>query len=264
MNVRLDHVVVVVRALEPAVREFAAAGFTVLPGGRHDALPTENALICFADGGYLELLATREPGTRDELRALRGTPGWERHLRGVSAVARRFLPRLAGADGVADWALRSDSLPRDAARLRRQGVVASGPVAMNRERPDGERIGWEMLLPEQALQPFSISDLTPRERRVPAAADATTHANGARAIRVGALRAASVPVSALELADTCGVTPSLRAGGTSALELGAWRVEIVPGEPEGASAVVLAGCEALPAPLRARGVLPEGSRSGLE
>src|SRR5215471_9075151 len=102
---RLDHVVVVVSSLAEAARSFAAAGFTVTPGGRHDAIPTENALIAFADGSYLELLAAREASTRDELRTLHAGRGWERHLKGVSAIARRFLPGLAGADGVADWVL---------------------------------------------------------------------------------------------------------------------------------------------------------------
>src|SRR5439155_13107009 len=127
-----DHAVVVVSSLDRATHEFTAAGFTVLPGGRHDVLPTEIVLVCFADDSYLELLATSDPATRDELRVLRASDGWERHLRGVSAVARRFLPLLAGADGVADWVLHADSLARPAARLRSRGIVASGPVRMSR------------------------------------------------------------------------------------------------------------------------------------
>ena len=117
MSLRFDHAVVVVSSLEQATHEFTVAGFTVIPGGQHDVLPTENALVCFADGSYLELLATRNPATRDELRALRASDAWERHLRGVSAVARRFLPRLAGADGVADWVLNAGSLTQSAARF---------------------------------------------------------------------------------------------------------------------------------------------------
>src|SRR5262245_25569131 len=101
MPARLDHVVAVVSSLAEATRAFDAAGFTVTAGGRHDAIPTENALVAFADGSYLELLAARDPATRDELRALRPGAGWERHLKGVSAAARRFLPLLAGLDGVA-------------------------------------------------------------------------------------------------------------------------------------------------------------------
>lgn len=257
MRPRFDHAVVVVPSLEQATREFTAAGFTVLPGGRHDVLPTENALVCFADGSYLELLATRDPATRDELRELRAGDGWERHMRGVSAVARRFLPRLAGADGVADWVLHANSLAQAAARLRAQGLVASGPMRMSRERPDGERLEWELLLPESALHPFWISDRTPRERRVPLDAAATTHANGARGVSAVRVRAAIVPVAALELGDALDVRPVLRADGVSALDLGGWRVEIVEGERQGACAVTLSGCGTLPDALQALGVRAE-------
>src|SRR5262249_21788100 len=158
MSVRLDHVVVVVSGLADGTRAFEAAGFTVTPGGRHDVLPTENALVAFTDGSYVELLAAREPGTRDELRALRAGAGWERLRRGVSAAARRSLPLLAGPDGVADWVLREPSLERRAATLRTLGIKAAGPLAMGRERPDGERLEWRMLLPESALHPFWIAD----------------------------------------------------------------------------------------------------------
>ncbi len=255
MSSQLDHAVVVVPSLAQATRDFGAAGFTVLAGGRHDALPTENALVCFADGTYLELLATRDPATRDELRGLRASDGWERHLRGISAVARRFLPCLAGPDGVADWALGAASLASVAAGLRAQGIAAAGPVAMIRERKDGERVAWELLLPESALHPFWIADRTPRERRVPAGALATTHANRARGIAVVRVHAPSVPVAALALGDALDARPALRPDGVSALELGGWRVELAAGEPAGARAVRLAGCAPLPQSVSGLGVL---------
>jgi hypothetical protein len=254
MNVRFDHAVVVVPSLAEATRGFTAAGFTVIPGGRHDVLPTENALVCFADGCYLELLATREPATRDELRALRASPGWGRHLRGVSAVARRLLPWLAGADGVRDWVLHADSLARPAARLRSQGIAASGPVRMSRVRPDGEKLEWELLLPESPLHPYWIADRTPRERRVPADAGATTHANGASGVRVVRLRSAVVPTAALELGDALGMMPRVRADGVTVLESGGLRVEVVAGEPAGACAVTIGDCGPLSEALRRWGV----------
>jgi len=254
-DIRLDHVVVVVTSLADATHEFADAGFTVTPGGRHDAIPTENALVCLADGSYLELLAAREPGTRDELRALRASAAWERHLKGVGAVARRFLPLLAGADGVADWVLRGAPLTRRAAALRTVNVKAAGPVRMSRERTDGERLEWEMLLPESALHPFWIADRTPRERRVPGG-DAPSHANGTRGIAAVRVRAASPALATLELGETLGVVPRA-SGGASVLELQDLRVEVVAGEPAGACSVTLTGCGELPAALAALGILAE-------
>jgi len=250
---RLDHVVVVVSPLADAVAAFTSAGFTVTPGGRHDALPTENALVCFADGTYLELLATRESATRAELRALRGSSGWERHLKGVSAVARRLLPSLAGPDGVADWAFCGEPLPRRAAALRSAGVRAAGPVRMRRERPDGERLEWELLLPETPLHPFWIADRTPRERRVPGDTRATTHANGARGIAAVRVRAPSVPAAALELGDALGLLPRVEAGVT-VLAWPGGRVEMLEGEPVGACGVTVEHCAPVPAAVAALGI----------
>ena len=252
-RVQLDHVVVVVSSLTEAATRFGTAGFTVMPGGRHDAIPTENALVAFADGSYLELLATRDPTTRDELRALRASgPGWERHLKGVSAVARRFLPALAGTDGVADWALRGAALGGRAAALRALGVRASGPVTMARERPDRARLAWDLLLPESSLHPFWIADRTPRDLRVPGGA-ATEHANGATGIAAVRVRTPSVPDGALALGEVLGTVPRVR-GGVSTLELERLRVELVDGEPEGACAVLLTGCAPLSDAVTALGV----------
>jgi hypothetical protein len=246
-------VVVVVSSLVDATATFAAAGFTVTPGGRHDAIPTENALIGFADGSYLELLATREPGTRTELRALRASDRWERHLKGVSAIARRFLPGLAGADGVADWVLRASALAPRAAALRAVNVKAAGPVAMARERPDGERLEWQLLLPESRLHPFWIADRTPRERRVPGGPLATTHANGARGIAAVRVRTPGVALAALELGETLGVVPRAGEQG-SVLEMDGFQVEVGEGQAAGAFGVRLAGCAQLPAAIVSLGV----------
>ena len=254
-RVRLDHVVVVVSSLANASAWFTAAGFTVTPGGRHDAIPTENALVAFTDGAYLELLAARDAATRDELRELRASGGWERHMKGVSAIARRFLPALAGPDGVADWVLRDSALAPRVAALRAVGVKTAGPVRMTRERGSGERLEWDLLLPESALHPFWIADRTPRERRVPGG-PAAVHANGATGISTVRLRAPSVPTAALELGEALAIVPRLIEGVTS-LGLGESRVEIVEGRPEGACGVALAGCGELPPGLVALGVTSE-------
>jgi len=178
-------------------------------------------------------------------------------VKGVSAVARRFLPLLAGPDGVADWVLRGAPLARRAAALRAVGVKAAGPVRMSRERADGERLEWELLLPEPARHPFWIADRTPRERRVPGDERSTTHPNGARRIAAVRVRAGSPALAALELGETLGLVPRA-SGPRSVLELAGLRVEVVEGEPEGACGVALAGCGVLPGGLESLGVMPEG------
>jgi len=253
--VRLDHVVVVVSSLADASARFTAAGFTVTPGGQHDAIPTENALVALADGTYLELLAARDTATRDELRALQAGRSWEKHLKGVSAIARRFLPALAGPDGVADWVLRGGALSRAAATLRSLGVKASGPVAMARERTDRVRLEWELLLPELRLHAFWIADRTARELRVPAGA-AAVHANGATGIATVQLSSPGVATAALAVGESLGIVPRMRAGVTT-LGLNGTRIEVIAAETEHACGVVIAGCAALPDALAALGVTAE-------
>src|SRR6266545_8295306 len=56
----IDHIIIAVADLNVAVRSYRGLGFTVVPGGRHP-IGTHNALISFADGSYLELIAFFEP-----------------------------------------------------------------------------------------------------------------------------------------------------------------------------------------------------------
>jgi catechol 2,3-dioxygenase-like lactoylglutathione lyase family enzyme len=53
----LDHLVILVRDLDRAVRGYEGLGFSVTPGGEHADGLTRNALIPFKDGSYLELVA---------------------------------------------------------------------------------------------------------------------------------------------------------------------------------------------------------------
>jgi catechol 2,3-dioxygenase-like lactoylglutathione lyase family enzyme len=60
---RLDHLVILVRDLDQAVREYEVLGFTVTPGGEHADGLTRNALIPFRDGSYPGLVACLDPET---------------------------------------------------------------------------------------------------------------------------------------------------------------------------------------------------------
>lgn len=255
MTTEFDHAVVVVPDLSAAVSAFRDAGFLVSPGGRHDVLPTENALVPFADGSYLELLAVRDDDARESLRMLRASDRWEAHLRGVSAIARRFLPRLAGPPGVGDFVLRAQRLARFAAESRRRGHAMTGPVAMSRARADGETIAWELLLPADDALPFFIEDRTPIERRIPRGDDATTHPNGARGVAGVRVRTPSVPAAAMAWAELFDAAPRVEPDGATAITVGRLRVVLTEGEPAGACEVTLAAAGELPASFRALGVI---------
>jgi len=171
---RLDHVVIVVADLDRAVADYEALGFTVTPGGEHADGRTHNALIAFADGTYLELIAFRA---------------------GVDAVDHPWWRFMEYGGGFADWALATGVLAERVEELQRAGLPLGGVRDGGRLRPDGVALQWRATrpAPERGL-PFLIEDVTPRELRVPAGT-ATVHRN-----RVSAISTVIVAVAGLEAA----------------------------------------------------------------
>ena len=150
----LDHAVYVARNLAEAVEDHKRRGFTVTPGGEHAGGVTHNALVCFADGGYLELVAFQRPDP---------THRWWRH---------------AASGGFADFALLSDDLAQDASSL--SDLVVREAAEGGRTRRDGVSVRWRAAFLRAPL-PFLIEDLTPRDLRVPGG-EAVRHANGVTGI----------------------------------------------------------------------------------
>jgi hypothetical protein len=252
----LDHLVVVVDSLAGATAAFGEAGFTVTPGGRHDAVATENALVVFADGTYFELLAACERESRESLRELRTTDRWAKHLHDSSAIARRFLPALAGPDGVADFAVRTSRLDALATESRRRGYAWTGPVAMSRRWPDGELLEWRMLFPAERWLPFVISDRTPIARRIPDDAPARVHANGASGIARVTVRTPGLVSTAMGYVDHFGASLTPRLDGGADVVFEGVRLTLVEGEPAGACAASIAGVRVLPPAIAALGLAP--------
>jgi hypothetical protein len=149
----IDHLVIAVPELDKAAAAYRELGFTVVPGGRHPT-STENALIAFDDGAYLELVAFYREDPRH--------PWWE-------------MTQAGG--GLVDYCLRTDDLEADLHAFRAAGVDIAEPVAQSRERPDGVEVRWVCALPRgrhRGVAPFLIEDETPRDLRVPRE---TRHAN---------------------------------------------------------------------------------------
>jgi hypothetical protein len=154
----LDHVTVAGRDLDALRRAFADAGLPPTVGGEHDNGVTHMASVPFQDGVYLELIASRDLD--------RTAPWWDaaiRHDAGPSA-----------------WAVRSDGIDADVARLRDRGLAVTDPETFSRERPDGVELSWDLAVvgreePDRSapggLCPFFVEDHTPRETRVGAPLD---------------------------------------------------------------------------------------------
>ena len=164
MLTRLDHLVVLIRDLDRAIRDYENLGFVVAPGGEHADGLTRNALIPFKDGSYLELVAFVDPeDSRDNVW------GWR--------------PFLSSGGGLIDYCVASDDLRADARRLEDLRFAVNGPDDGGRRLPDGAEIRWRSARIHQdgRVLPFLIEDLTPRSSRVPAGPPAD-HPNGATGI----------------------------------------------------------------------------------
>jgi hypothetical protein len=186
----IDHIVILVRDLAHAESDYRRLGFTVTPGGEHTGGATHNALIAFADGTYFELIAFKEPNPPAE---------------------HRWGARLAQGEGLIDYAVRSSDVEADLAAIAARGLPTSGPIAMGRVRPDGQRIAWRIgsagmpgRAEGQSALPFLIEDVTPRALRVPGD-DATRHALGVTRVAGVRLVVADLGASAVALAALLGV-----------------------------------------------------------
>ena len=155
MALTLDHLVILVQDLEAAIADYGALGFTVQRGGTHADGVTHNALVGFADGSYLELIAFLQPQARHR---------WAAH------AAR-------GHRGFIDFALLPSSVAEVVAGARARGLAYEGPLDGGRVRPDGERLAWQIGSPPTPDLPFLCGDITPRALRVAEGA-VRVHANG--------------------------------------------------------------------------------------
>lgn len=129
------------------------------PGGRHPGRTSHNALVVFEDGAYLELIAWPEPGPAER---------WYNELQ-------------AHGEGLMDFALIPDDVPRAVADAKARGLALSGPIDGGRMRPDGREVKWRTGRQQTFDLPFLCGDVTPRDLRVPTG-DVRRHANHATGI----------------------------------------------------------------------------------
>ena len=201
---QIDHIVILLRYADLlAPPAWITDNFTVTPGGRHSDGRTENKLVVFQDGSYLELLAFIND----------------------NAYLRHAHPWGDKPFGFVDFALTNHAGQFDYAGLRgrinrrggRLGIDYALPVEGGRTRPDGQQVRWKVTFPvdlspaavsppvpqhphrhqhEQQQQqqqqrqhtnrsgeiPFWCHDVTPRAVRVDTSPASTTHPSGALGI----------------------------------------------------------------------------------
>jgi len=158
----IDHVVILVENLDDGIAQYRGLGFTVTPGGKHPRF-THNALVSFADGSYLELIAF-----------------WETADQTQDAEMHRWQKHLSHRGGLIDYAVGVKPLDDDLTAIAERGIAVDGPHPGARSRLDGVQVAWKMGMPldkQPGCLPFMIEDITDRSVRVPGG-PATAHENG--------------------------------------------------------------------------------------
>lgn len=171
---RFDHAVIAVHDLDAAMQDYRDLGFTVLRGGVHANRATHNALVVFTDGTYLELLARTGE-----------TP---------VPAAIDFSRLLDRGEGLVGFALRTEDIEAESARVTANGFKVGDVIPMARRREDGRVVQGKLALIDDGFAPFLFQDVTPRDWRIPNDAAVTTHDNRAVGLR-------GVEIAVLSLAD---------------------------------------------------------------
>lgn len=188
MALTLDHVILAVDDLDAASATMRAEGFTVMPGGVHGSGATHNALIVFADGCYIELLAPTGKAV------------------GQSA---NYAPLLEKGEGWSGYAFHSDNLKKEVQTLRSRGVDVGDIVDGSRETPAGEQIRWHSAMLANSYAPFYIQDETPRSLRVPTSKPIVTHRNGVTGVIGLVFVVASLEAAITRYRNLLGTLPRL-------------------------------------------------------
>ncbi len=155
MITRFDHAILAVDSLPRSITGLRDRfGFDVNPGGKHTGLGTENAILRFGLD-YIELLGVYD---RQEVLAA-----------GVKRSSLLdFIDKKGG--GWLAFCMATDNIKGLAQRFSDIGLRSLGPYNMERVRPDGVVLKWQLLVPEHSAWrkpwPFFIQWETPDEERI--------------------------------------------------------------------------------------------------
>src|SRR6185503_12788872 len=142
----IDHLIIVVKDLAQAAKDYEQLGFTVIPGGQHP-VGSHNVLISLRDGSYLEIIAFYR-----------------------EALDHRWWEPLSKGERFVDFCFQTDDLRGDTKKLKDAGAEINNPVPWSRKRPDGYELKWLLSLAtgsHRGVAPFLIEDVTPRAERIP-------------------------------------------------------------------------------------------------
>jgi catechol 2,3-dioxygenase-like lactoylglutathione lyase family enzyme len=198
MSLSIDHIVISVNDVNAAIETYRNLGFNAFYGGKHASGKTHNGLIVFDDGSYLELIGLVDPNQTDE-------NAYE-------------LIRADKSEGYSGFALISDNMEADIARMQVAGIQPSEITSGGRTRTDGTVLKWKIASLDDGRNPFIITDETPRILRVPAEGDTIIHDNATQGVADIHLLVEDLEAAVTRYTGIVGSTP-IRHNGTAVFAL---------------------------------------------
>lgn len=177
MAFHLDHVIILVPySWLSSPPSWITTNFTITPGGRHADNKTENFLVVFRDGFYIEFIAFIDDSSSN-----REGHWWGKKNFGIVDFA--LTSREENAQAL--YEKLSERLGKVEVDDDEMRIVYQAPVHGGRQRPDGQRVEWDVTFPivddgyQRGELPFFCQDRTARDLRVPISDANTTHPCGA-------------------------------------------------------------------------------------
>ena len=189
MPLLFDHLVVKVNNLPAAVQLFTESGFTVTSGGVHKGGLSENALVFFKDGTFIELLAMRKGFRVFLLKAYAKTRAFMslKYSKKWGLFHRFYDRALSLPEGITDFCLLSDDLTGDLQRINDAGLFVTRPMAASRKKPDGSKVSWQMASTLLAELPFLRGAYLPAAPPLPEGLEHKIGITGIRSVTLLAL-----------------------------------------------------------------------------
>ena len=221
MLLGIDHLVIACADPDAAAADLERElGLRAGGGGRHEALGTFNRLVWLGDT-YLELIGV-----------------FDRDLAERSWIGAPTVRALDAGGGLATWAVATDDIDADVARLNDGGAGLAEPIDGERLRPDGRVVRWRLSVPRELgpeRPPFVIehdataAEWTPEDRAVRAS---EVHPIGG-AVRVSTLELpmSDMPGTIAGLMRTVRIgpfRPSLAGGGMRDAVVGRQTIRLRP------------------------------------
>lgn len=169
---KIGHIVIKVKDLHQAVKDYEALGFTITWGSNPQK--AHNALIYLADDSFLELLKTNlmNPIIQTTIIAL---------AKLVMPFGRRFSLWQKRPIGFVEYAVdTTEEFTQTVTQTRERGIRIHKPMRATRTRPDNVKLSWFVALPNRVDLPFIMSPYAPH---IPPPQTAITHDNGAFGIK---------------------------------------------------------------------------------